>query len=89
MRQIRHRVFHGWWIALVCAFGLLLVGRRIEFFSMDSAVDIAVLRGKRFRGCRVCVDVAHELASQIFYRSEDSASDHVPFNAGKPEFDLI
>ncbi|HEV8417277.1 MAG TPA: hypothetical protein VGQ43_00880, partial [Candidatus Udaeobacter sp.] len=46
-----------------------LVDCRSEFFSMDSAVNIAVLPGKRFRGCRVCVDVAHELTSQIFDRS--------------------
>ena len=56
---------------------------------MDSAIDVTVLPGEGFRGCRVGVDVAHELASQISQRSKDSAFDHFTFNAGKPEFDLI
>jgi hypothetical protein len=40
-----------------------LVACRIEFFSMDPAANIAVLPGKWFGCCRVCVDVAHKLAS--------------------------
>src|SRR5690348_7113558 len=40
-----------------------LVDCRIDFFSMDSVLNIAVVPGKRFGGSRVSVDVAHQLAS--------------------------
>ena len=34
-------------------------------------------------------DVSHELASEIGGRGKDPARDHVSFDLGEPEFDLI
>ena len=43
----------------------------------------------RGRGFVVVADVAHELARQILYGSEDPSRNNVALNLGKPNFDLV
>ena len=51
--------------------------------------DILVDPADRSRGFVVVAYVAHELARQILYRSEDASRNNVALNLGKPNFDLV
>jgi len=55
----------------------------------DKVFEVGVLSAKGSRSFRVSANVAHELAGEIFDRREDSASDDLSFDAGKPDFDLV
>jgi len=61
----------------------LIIGRS------DSMTDILVDPTDRYRGFVVVADVAHELAGEILYRSEDTSRNNVALNLGKPNFDLV
>ena len=43
----------------------------------------------RCRSFVIVADVAHELAREILYRSEDTSRNNVALNLGKPNFDLV
>lgn len=51
--------------------------------------DILVDPTDRCRGFVVVADVAHELAREIPYGSEDASRNNVALNLGKPNFDLV
>ena len=51
--------------------------------------DILVDPADRSCGFVVVAYVAHELARQILYRSEDASRNNVALNLGKPNFDLV
>ena len=40
-------------------------------------------------GFIVVANVAHQLAREILYRSEDPSGNHVALNLGEPNFDLV
>src|ERR1700675_704711 len=56
---------------------------------MYSMSDVLVDPTDRCRGLVVVADVTHELAREIFYRSEDTSGNHISLNLGKPNFDLV
>ena len=51
--------------------------------------DILIDPTDRCRGFVVVADVAHELAREIPYGSEDASRNYVALNLGKPNFDLV
>ena len=51
--------------------------------------DVLVDPTDRSRSLVVVADVAHELAREILYGSEDTSRNNVALNLGKPNFDLI
>src|SRR6516225_7716311 len=51
--------------------------------------DIFVNPMQRCGGFVVVADVAHELAGDALYRSENPARDNLALNLGKPNFDLV
>ena len=55
----------------------------------DTVFEVGVLPAKGSRSFGVSANVAHELAGEIFDRGEDSASDDLSFDTGKPDFDLV
>jgi len=52
-------------------------------------VDILISPAEGRRGFVVLLDVANELSRQIGFGSEDSSSNDMALNFGKPDFDLI
>src|SRR5262244_1640034 len=51
--------------------------------------DVVIDPADRGRGFVVVAYVAHELARQILYGSEDASRNNVALNLGKPNFDLV
>lgn len=39
--------------------------------------------------CGIGMNITLQLARQVHYRRKDTAGDDFPFNAGKPDFDLL
>ena len=55
----------------------------------NAMVDILISPAEGRRGFVVLLDVANELSRQVSFGSEDSSSDDIALNFGKPDFDLI
>ena len=56
---------------------------------MDSMIDIFVDPTDWGGDFIVVTNVAHQLAGEILYRSEDTSGNNVTLNLRKPNFDLI
>ena len=57
--------------------------------KFDAMVDILISPAEGCGGFVVLLDVAHELSGQVGGGSENSPSNHIALNFGKPDFDLI
>ena len=55
----------------------------------NAMVDILISPAEGRRGFVVLLDVANELSRQVGFGSEDSSSDDIALNFGKPDLDLI
>ena len=62
---------------------------RSEFVTADAAGGVRVFPLDRASIGGVGVDVAAEFASQVGTRGEDVPCDHLAFDLGEPEFDLV
>ena len=56
---------------------------------MDSMIDIFVDPPDWGGGFIVVTNVAHQLAGEILYRSEDTSGNNVTLNLREPNFDLV
>src|SRR5215469_1195310 len=66
-----------------------LVACRKEIVSADAASWIGIFPLDRLCVRGISVDIAPQLAGKILYRGEHSACNHVSFNLGKPDLNLI
>src|SRR5271166_4167292 len=68
-----------------------LVHRICDSYSswIDSMIDIFVDPTDWGGGFIVVTNVAHQLAREILYRSEDTSGNNVTLNLGEPNFDLV
>ena len=56
---------------------------------LDAMIGILILPAEGCSGSVILLDVTDQLSREVGCRSEDSASDHIALDFGKPDLDLI
>src|SRR5579872_362944 len=69
--------------------GSFLVGRPSDSLSADALFRVGISPADRACAIGVSTNVFHKLAAKIGHGSEDTASNHIALDLGKPDLDLI
>jgi len=59
------------------------------WFAFNSSVGVEIFPFHRFWIVVVVTNIAHQFFGQVLDRSEDTASNHIALNLGKPQFHLV